>query len=441
MSNLRRLPFFCIVIALTGAAQTQAPNSRAEEIESARQKKAANLTPEVASGTERFLVEVKERHILEKIMYGIGGLRPRIGALVTGSGFAAGPEYFRDDLSDGNVLFRVTTQFSTRQYQLYDVELGFPRLAGNHAFFDLHATHRNFPQMQYYGPGPDSSKNGRSNYRLEDTSYWFGGGVKPAEHLRLGVMAGFTEVNVGPGTDRRFISTEQIFGPLTTPGIDVQTDFLHGGVFAQFDYRDNPGGARRGGNYVARFTYNKDTDIRRHTFRKLDVELQQYVPFFNERRVIALRAKTELTYKNPNQTVPFYMQPTLGGSNDLRGFRPFRFYDDNLLVLNAEYRYEIFAGMDMAIFGDAGKVFRSESQLTSAISKPRTALVCDSMPATLCSCASMRVSAMKGFRYGSSSTTYSDRIVAAHTVRGGAAVLQRRPAVEGTQASERTRGE
>jgi outer membrane protein assembly factor BamA len=54
------------------------------------------------------------------------------------------------------------------------------------------------------------------------------------------------------------------------------------------------------------------------------------------------------------------MQPTLGGSNDLRGFRPFRFYDDNLIVFNAEYRYEIFAGMDMAIFGDAGKVFHSK---------------------------------------------------------------------------------
>jgi outer membrane protein assembly factor BamA len=94
----------------------------------------------------------------------------------------------------------------------------------------------------------------------------------------------------------------------------------------------------------------------------LDIELQQYIPFFNARRVIALRGKSELTYKNPGQVMPFYMQPTLGGSNDLRGFRAFRFFDDNLLVFNAEYRYEIFAGLDMAIFADAGKVFHSKSQ-------------------------------------------------------------------------------
>ena len=97
--------------------------------------------------------------ILEKITYGIGGLRARIGALVTGSGFAFGPEYFRDDLANGDVRFRATTQFSTKLYQLYDVELAFPKLIDEHAFFELRATHRNFPQMQYYGPGSGFSED------------------------------------------------------------------------------------------------------------------------------------------------------------------------------------------------------------------------------------------------------------------------------------------
>jgi outer membrane protein assembly factor BamA len=290
-------------------------------------------------------------------------LRARIGALVTGSGFAMGPEYFRNDLRDGNVVVRATTQFSTRQYQLYDLELNLPRLANDRAFFELHATHRNYPQMQYYGPGPVSAKTGRSNFRLEDSAFTLVTGVKPDRRLRMGVIGGFVETNVGPGTDRRYVSTEQVYGPAVTPGIDRQTDFLQGGVFGQFDYRDIPAGPRSGGNYIARFLYNKDSDLKRHTFRKLDVELQQYFPLFNARRVIALRGRSELTYANPGQTVPFYLQPTLGGSNDLRGFRPFRFYDDNMLVFNAEYRYEIFAGMDMAIFADAGKVFHSKSQL------------------------------------------------------------------------------
>jgi outer membrane protein assembly factor BamA len=358
----------CVFVFFTASAivSGQAPldvHSRAEEIEAARKQKAAQLRPEETSNTERMLVEFKERRILEKITYGIGGVRARVGALVTGSGFAFGPEYFRNDLRDGNVVVRATTQFSFRGYQLYDLELNLPKIAHDHGFFELHATHRNYPQMQYYGPGPDSSKNGRSDYRLEDTAFSFATGVKPVRQLRLGAIGGFTEVNVGPGTDKRFVNTEQIFGPAVTPGIDTQTDFFQGGVFAQLDYRDIPGGPRSGGNYIARFIYNKDSDLQRHTFRKLDLEVQQYIPLFNARRVIALRGRSELTYKNPGQTVPFYMQPTLGGSNDLRGFRPWRFYDDNLLVFNGEYRYEIFAGMDMALFADAGKVFHSKSQL------------------------------------------------------------------------------
>ena len=48
--------------------------------------------------------------------------------------------------------------------------------------------------------------------------------------------------------------------------------------------------------------------------------------------------------------------PTLGGSTTLRGFDEFRFRDQTALLLNAEYRWEAFSGLDMAIFGDWGDV-------------------------------------------------------------------------------------
>jgi outer membrane protein assembly factor BamA len=352
--------FTLLSLSLTAAAQQTPYNSRVEEIEAARKRKAENLKPEEVSGTERFLVEFKERRILEKITFGIGGLRPRIGALVTGSGFAAGPEYFRDDLKDGAVLFRATTQFSTNLYQLYDVELAFPRLAGNNAFLSLEASYRNFPQMQYYGPGPDSKKTGLSNYRLEYARFDVTGGVRPFRHVRIGGTVGLLLPNVGPGTNDRYISTELQYSPAMTPGINQQSDFLQTGVFAHYDYRDNTAGPRSGGFYSATMNYNRDIDLKRHTHPRLDLEAQQYIPFFNARRVIALRARSELTWKSGRNVLPFYLQPTLGGSNDLRGFRPFRFSDDNMMVMNAEYRYEVFAGLDMAVFADAGKVFHSK---------------------------------------------------------------------------------
>jgi outer membrane protein assembly factor BamA len=54
--------------------------------------------------------------------------------------------------------------------------------------------------------------------------------------------------------------------------------------------------------------------------------------------------------------VPFFYQPTLGGSQTLRGFREFRFRDRNSLALTAEYRWEASWLLDGAFFVDAGKV-------------------------------------------------------------------------------------
>jgi outer membrane protein assembly factor BamA len=50
------------------------------------------------------------------------------------------------------------------------------------------------------------------------------------------------------------------------------------------------------------------------------------------------------------------MLPTLGGSDDLRGFADFRFRDNNMVLFNAEYRWEAFSGLDLALFADAGQV-------------------------------------------------------------------------------------
>ena len=274
-----------------------------------------------------------------------------------------GPEYLRQDLADGNLIFRGSARGSLAKAQLYDLQLTLPRLANETVFVDLYAVHRNLPRIDYFGPGPDSEKGGRTNFRLEDTAYDFTAGVKPLRSLKLGVTGGYLQVNTGPGTRPGIALTEEVFTALTTPGLDAQSDFLRGGGFIQFDYRDNPGGPRSGGNYLARFTYYDDRTLDRHSFRHLQLEAQQYIPFFNERRVIALRARSILAFTNPDQRVPFYLQPVLGGSNDLRGFRSYRFYDDNQIVVNAEYRWESFTGLDMALFFDAGKVTPKRSQI------------------------------------------------------------------------------
>lgn len=329
--------------------------TRSEEIEQQRKNR-----PPVVEERDRLketLDFIKQNRIFERLTLGIAGVRPRFGGLVTGSGLAVGPEYFRPDLLNGEASFRASARISTRQYQRYDMLLAFPHMADGHLFAQFAGVYRNYPSINYYGPGPNSSKRGRSDFRLETTSFESSIGVQPVTHFRIGAEGEYLKINVGPGTDSRFVSSERIYSPRAAPGIDTQPDYVRGGGFIGWDNRDIPGGPRAGGAYTARFSQYSDRTSSRYSFRQLNLEAQQYIHFFNRRRVIALRARSALTDTDRGQVVPFYMQPVLGGSETLRGFRPFRFYDNNLIVGNAEYRWEVFSGLDMALFADAGKVF------------------------------------------------------------------------------------
>jgi outer membrane protein assembly factor BamA len=339
------------------ALQGQEPGTRAEQIQRQRAEIYKSPLEPDTDKVEEAIKWANDHKLLTLFSSGWKGVTPTLGGMINGSGFSSGIQYLRRDNWGGEFVIRSSARVSMRKYQLFDMELGLPRLLNDHAYVDFYARHRNYPQVAYYGPGPNSRRSGRSNYRLEDTSYDVSAGVNLFSHLRLGVTAGYLATNVGPGTDKRFVSTERIYGPVRTPGIDEQASFLRGGLLAHLDLRDSPYGPRAGGQYYGRFDIYDDGREGRYTFRRLTAEVQQFVPLFNKKRVIAVRAKTILSYPSGTSRTPFYLQPSLGASDDLRGFRPFRFHDDNNYVMNAEWRWEILSSVEGAVFVDAGKVF------------------------------------------------------------------------------------
>jgi outer membrane protein assembly factor BamA len=348
---------FIFAILLTVLPATGQEATRAQQIEQERQAKAAHLEPDSVSTWERRLRDFRDKKYLERFTAGYNGFRVKLGNMVTGGGFGIGPEYYREDLLRGNLTTRASAQVSTRGYQKHEVEATLPHLANGRIFVQGLGSYRNYGSLQYYGTGADRPKDLRTNYRLEDTSIDGIIGFEPVQHVKLGASLGYLWTNAGAGTDSRFISADQVFSPQQTPGIDRQTNFLRPGMFAQFDYRDNPtGSSKSGGNYVFQYSWFSDRKLQAYSFRRMDIDLQQFIGFFNKTHVLALRAKSTMTETDHNEAVPFYLQPFLGGSDDLRGYRVFRFADRNSMVMNAEYRWEIFSGLDGAVFADAGKV-------------------------------------------------------------------------------------
>ena len=116
-----------------------------------------------------------------------------------------------------------------------------------------------------------------------------GGTLDVTSRFRIGAGAGYLFNNIASGTDDRFVSSERIY---SDPGFTAQSNFLRTGAFVQYDTRDFPAGPRSGGNYIAQWHHFNDRSLGRFSFERLDLEAQRYIPLFNKRRVIALRAKS-----------------------------------------------------------------------------------------------------------------------------------------------------
>ncbi|HYK90854.1 MAG TPA: BamA/TamA family outer membrane protein [Acidobacteriota bacterium] len=349
-------------VAMAQEGSSSQAATRTESLEKQQEEKARKLRPEQASRPEQAFTKYLGENPLRRPLGGITGLRIRFGGLPSGSGFGLGPEYFRPDLAKGQMLFRVAAIGSAKLWYLVDTELQFPYLARRFLGVGIYGRHLDANSVGYYGPGPDSLKGSRSDYRREESTFDVSLAFRPIRrYLSLGFTGGYQWINVGPGMEAAFISTEELFPPSVAPGIDKQANYLRAGPFLEFDSRDRPKDPHRGTHFLAKLNIFSDRKFDQYSFRQVEGSIEQYVPFLNQKRVIALRAKSVLSYPDSGQMIPFYMQPTLGGTSDLRGYRRFRFYDNNMFLMNAEYRWEIFTLMDMALFADAGKVFHRDS--------------------------------------------------------------------------------
>jgi outer membrane protein assembly factor BamA len=75
-------------------------------------------------------------------------------------------------------------------------------------------------------------------------------------------------------------------------------------------------------------------------------------------RTLVFRVRNETAFAEDNQIVPFYLQPTLGGPDDLRGYDRYRFYGNGVSVASGEYRWSISQMIEMAVFGEGGNVYQ-----------------------------------------------------------------------------------
>jgi hypothetical protein len=326
---------FVVAAAARPAAQAPEPATRAEALRQEREKKEQALTPNRPDGLKRAFdfVEGRAIHILNR-----EGWYPKIGTITTGSGFAFGAGYRDRDLLRRHGVIELWGAGSIKAYWATQARIAFPELANGRLMLEGTADLRDYPKEQFFGIGPDSRRDEPIEFALRLREFGGRGGIRLAPVVLVGGGGSlFT-----PRADARGVASEISYAKST--------------AFVEVDYAD-PVYARQGGWYRINFSHYHDRDGGPFSFNRTDVDLRQFIGLFAERRVIALRGWLATTHGDQGaDSVPFYLMPTLGGNDTLRGFRNYRFRGPHAMLLQAEYRWEIWSGLDAALFYDAGKV-------------------------------------------------------------------------------------
>lgn len=207
--------------------------------------------------------------------------------------------------------------------------------------------------MNYFGLGQATSLEDRAFYRIEDRTV---GGSLALETRFVDAGANLSywsgRIDSGP----REPSLEQVFGSASTPGFTQQPNFLIYGGRAALKLVDR-GFPPAGLTLLFEAHRYDDRDTNAFDFTRVVGDVQAQISLGFRNRILALRVRTSHSTADTGQQVPFYFLETIGGATSLRGFREYRFRDTRSLLVNMEYRWEVWTYLDFALFGDAGKVF------------------------------------------------------------------------------------
>jgi outer membrane protein assembly factor BamA len=353
------------LLSLSSVFATDDSESRTETrmaiIEAQQEAKSKDPVPAQPSRAERLLDKYVGDDPMNKYVGSIPGLNLRLGGLPSGAGLSLGLEYQRPDLAGGRVFFSSSAIGSEREWYRLGAGLQFPHLVGRYLDLKIQGWRLDANSIDYHGPGPDSRDSDLISYRREENAIDVSMAFKPVrKYFNIGFAAGYQDLSISPKTVSSLNSSGEFAFSEQTPIVAQPAQYLSFGPFLEVDSREKPNDPHVGTHFLVKFSRFDDIKFDQYSFRQVEGALEQYIPFLNQKRVIALRARTVLSYPDNGNTVPFYMQPTLGGGSDLRGYQRHRFYDNNSFLVGSEYRWEVFTLMDAALFVDAGKVFNRD---------------------------------------------------------------------------------
>jgi hypothetical protein len=364
----------------SAAPDAQAPGTRVEQWVRLRAEKAARTREPRPGFLERALLAVEQSKRPSLFGLNVAGFHPRVHDIASGSETAGGLRFWQPDVGGSRVDVHASAFYSIRGYEYYDLQVGrvahegdglpnrstkgddvyelgdVGRLTAGRAIAYGSVRYRHYPETAFYGLGAAARADGRTSFLSQDALYEIVAGYEGPRGAAT-VRGGLLQAFVGPGTEEDVPQIRARYDDRSAPGLDRQPDFIHLAATLLLDGRDRPGNPHRGGMIAAgaeRFAQRGGGEF---TFDRITGDARAFAPLGSPQRVLALRALASADRPAAGARVPFYLQEPLGGSRTLRGFRTFRFRGETLLLLQAEYRWEAWPALELALFADAGRAY------------------------------------------------------------------------------------
>jgi hypothetical protein len=353
-----------------------------------------------------------------------------VGSLSPQNGFAAGLAYVGHDdrtsgnwrnswsgdaVISGNLSWRAGFYMKFVHSHIEQAGVGFGTTGASasnegereHSVYSVYAQAISVNKLTMFGLGSSSLETGRSFFGMTETIVG-ASTVHPLTRSPLN-LAVYTEmngriVNPRPGPDGATPSIEQIYGPSDAPGLDDQTAFVQLGVGA----RVRPSFANNLVQLNYDVAYRPFLDASGHnlSFQRLTIDLDhQYSIYRTVMRVkgetntpndctsrdsggerlacrpiastskegtIGFRLFSSMAATSGGNAVPFYFQPTMGGS-DINGdkvlsaYQDYRFRAANVVLLRESVEHSLGKWpVGLMFLADQGKVANATGDLGTA---------------------------------------------------------------------------
>ena len=332
--------------ALVPAALAQ--DTRAGEIAAKQAEKAKDLGPYQPNAVERILLRL-ERGRVNPPPFTVTFDTVHSGGSLTGN------LIYRRPFADRSLLY-ARAAYSLRHYKLFEIGTTVPDLGrGRRLQLSSNLGWRDATEVGFWGVGMGTGEADRANYRFRQ----FYGEARADYALRpwLPITAGVTyegyELLSGKG---RVPSIEDVYTPVTAPGLGDSPDFIHTDIRGAIDTRPPGEYTRRGGEYSLGLHHYADLDGGTYSFSRFEAGALQHIPILRETWVLSMRARFRSTIGS-DSVVPYFLMPTVGGGSSLRAYSSWRFRDRHAADGTVEWRWiPNRAGLDLAVFFDAGQV-------------------------------------------------------------------------------------